>query len=67
MRENLSAQTRAFCNTGRKTKNSIRRIFISIIMHPNFMQFRQKISFKTALEIFTPVSEHLRTALRKIG
>ena len=29
-------------------------------MHPNF---GQKISFKSALEVFTPVSGHLRTAL----
>ena len=32
-------------------------------MHPNFMHFRQKISFKTALEIFTTVSGHLKTTL----
>ena len=34
-------------------------------MPPNFMHFRQKISFKYALEIFTPVNGHLRTASRK--
>ena len=28
------------------------------------MHFRQKISFKRALEIFTPVSGHLRTAVK---
>ena len=32
-------------------------------MNPNFMHFRRKISFKIALEIFTPVSGHLRTVL----
>ena len=52
-----------FYNTDRKMKRTIRCIFISIIMHPNFMCFRQKISFKSALKIFTPVSGHLRTAL----
>ena len=30
------------------------------------MHFRQKISFKSALEIFTPVSGHLRTALKTV-
>ena len=53
-----------FYNTDRKMKNSIRRIFISIIMHPNFMYFYQKISFKSVLKIFTPVYGQLRTALR---
>ena len=33
-------------------------------MHPNFVHFHQKISFKSTLEIFTPVSGHLRIALR---
>ena len=55
-----------FYNTDRKMKSIIRCIFISLIMHPNFMHFRQKISFKNALEIFTPVSGQLRTALREI-
>ena len=32
-------------------------------MHPNFMHFRQKISFKSVLESFATVSGHLRTAL----
>ena len=35
-------------------------------MHPNFMHIRQKINFKKALEFFTPVNGHLRTALRVI-
>ena len=30
-------------------------------MHPNFMHFCLKISFKNALEYFVSVSEHLRT------
>ena len=50
-------------NTDRKMKNIIRGIFGSVITHPNFMHFSQKISFKSALEIFTPISGHLRTAL----
>ena len=54
-----------FYNTDKKMKNIIRLIFISMIMHPNFMHFRQKISFKCALEIFTPVNGYLRTASRK--
>ena len=44
-------------------KSIINCIFISIIMHPNFMHFRQKISLKNALESFASVSGHLRTAL----
>ena len=36
-------------------------------MHPNFMHFRQKLSFKSALEFFNPVSEHLRTALKELA
>ena len=52
-----------FYNIDRKMKSIIRYIFISIIMHPNLMHFRRKISFKSALEIFIPVSEHSRTAL----
>ena len=52
-----------FYNTDRKMKSIFRHIFISVIMHPNFMHFRQKISFKSVLEICTPVSGHLRTAL----
>ena len=52
-----------FYNTERKMKNIIRRIIISIIMYPNFIQFRQKISFKSALEIFTPVNMYFITAL----
>ena len=50
-------------NTDRKMKSTIRCILISIIMHPNFTCFHKKISFKSALEMFTPVSGHLRTAL----
>ena len=50
-----------FYNTDRKVKNIIRRISISIIMHPSFMQFCHKISFKSALETFTSFSSHLRT------
>ena len=53
-----------FYNADRKMKSDIRCIFISIIMHPNFMQFRQKISFKS-VEVFAPVSEHLKTALNE--
>ena len=32
-------------------------------MYPNFMGFHQKISFKSALEIFNSASGHLKTAL----
>ena len=57
-----------FYNANRKIKRIIRCIFISIIMHPNLMHFHQKINFKSVLEIFTPVSGHLRTALMyKVG
>ena len=55
-----------FYNTDRKMKSIVRRIFISKIVHPNFMHFRQKISFKRALEIFIPVSGLLRTALNEL-
>ena len=48
-------------NTDRKMKSIIRCIFISIIMLSNFTHFCQKISFKSTLEIFTPVSGHLKT------
>ena len=50
-----------FYNTVRKMKNFIERIFISMTMHPNFMHFRQKISFKSALKSFASVNGHLRT------
>ena len=56
----------AFYNTDRKIKNIIRRIFNSIIMHPNFMHFRQKIRFTSALENFTPVNGYLRTDLNNL-
>ena len=52
-----------FYNTDRKMKNTNRRAFISITMHPNFMQFRQKISFKSTLEVFSSLNKHLKTAL----
>ena len=52
-----------FFNTVRKMKNIIRCLFISVIMHPNFTHIRQKIRFKSALEIFTPVTGQSRTAL----
>ena len=52
-----------FYNTDRKMKSIIGCIFISIIMHPDFMHFRQKVNFKSALEIFTSVSGHWRTGL----
>ena len=63
IRENTFLLKLDFCNADRKMKNIIRCIFISIIMHPNFVHFRQKISFKRALENFTPVSGHSKTAL----
>ena len=50
-----------FYDTGRKMKSTIRCIFISVITHPNFIDFRRKISFKSALKIFTPVTGHLRS------
>ena len=53
-----------FYNTDRKMKSTIKCIFISIIVHPNFMNFRQNISFKSAIEIFTAISGYLRTALK---
>ena len=53
-----------FYNTDRKMKNIIWRIFISIIMHPNFMHLRHKINFKIVLESFVSVSGHLRTVLK---
>ena len=49
-----------------KMKSIIRCIFISINMCPNFMHFRQKISFKSALEIFNPVSGHSRIVLNHL-
>ena len=54
-----------FYNTDGKIKNIIRCIFISIIMHTNFMLFRQKISFKSALECFASVSAYFRRAFHK--
>ena len=45
-------------------KRIIKFIFISIIMRPNFMHFRQKMNFKSAIDIFAPVNGHLRTALK---
>ena len=41
-----------FYNTDRKMQNTIRRIFISIIMHPNFMLYRRKISFQKCIRKF---------------
>ena len=41
-----------FYNTDRKMKNIITCVFISISMHPNFVHFRQKISFKSTLVSF---------------
>ena len=32
-------------------------------MQPNVMHLSQKVNFKIALEIFTPVSGHLKTAI----
>ena len=55
-----------FYNTDRKVKSITKRIFISVIMHPNFMHFPQKTSFKSALESFASVDGHLRTALSRI-
>ena len=45
-----------FYNTDRKMKNITRRFFISVTTHPNFMHFRRKVSFKSALEKFASVS-----------
>ena len=56
-----------FYNIDRKMKNVIRPIFISIIMHLNFMHFCQIISFKSALESFTSVNGHLTTAFRRLA
>ena len=53
-----------FYNANRKMKGIISCVFISIIMHPNFMHFRQKMSFKIALQIFNSVCVHLRTSLK---
>ena len=50
-----------FYKIDRKMKSIIRCIFISIIMHQNFMPFRQ---FKSALESFPSVNGHLRTVLK---
>ena len=36
-------------------------------MHPNFIRFRQKISFKSALESFTSGCRHSRTALNTVA
>ena len=36
-------------------------------MHPNSMHFRQKISFKSALEICTPISGHSKTSVPSGG
>ena len=41
-----------FYNTNRKIKNVNRRIFNSIIMHPNSMNFCHKSKLKSALESF---------------
>ena len=54
-----------FYNSDRKMRSTIRCIFISIIMHPNFLYFCQKVSFKSELEIFTPVSKHSKIALNQ--
>ena len=54
-----------FYNIDRKKKNITRRNFDSIIMHPNFMHFCQKISFKSILERFASASLHFGTALSK--
>ena len=61
IREKIYLLKLEFYNTHRKMKTIIKRTFISIIRHPNFMHFRPKISFKKSLEIFTSNSEHLRT------
>ena len=55
-----------FNNIDRQTENVIRRNFILTITHTNFMHFRQKISFKSALESYASFSGHLRTALRNM-
>ena len=55
-----------FYNADRKMKNIIRLIFISLIMRPIFMHFRQKINFKIALESFSSVSAHLQTAFNTL-
>ena len=55
-----------FYNADRKMKNIITLcIFTSVIMHPNFMHFRLKNSFKSfkALENFASLNGHSRIAL----
>ena len=64
-RQNISDKTRVLQHC-QKSESIIRCIFVSIIMHSNFMHFRQKISFKNALQIFTLVTGHLRTALKEL-
>ena len=44
-------------------ENVIRRIFVLTVMFPNFVQFRQKIGFKSVLECYASVSGHLRSSL----
>ena len=63
VRENTYLLKLEIYNIDRKMKSIIRGIFISIIMYPNFMHFRQKINFKSELETCTLVSGHLKTAL----
>ena len=49
----------------RKMKNFIRRIFVLIVMSPNFAQFCQKTGFKSVLECCVSISRHLRTSLNE--
>ena len=44
-------------------KNVIRRIFSSIVIPANFIHFRQRIGFKSALGNFSLLSGLMRTAL----
>ena len=47
-------------------KSIIRYIFISIIIHPNFMHLHKNLNFKSALESFASVSGLLRNSLKSL-
>ena len=45
-------------------ENILRRIFISVVKPPNFIPFRLELGLKIALQCFTSLRWHLRTALK---
>ena len=62
-RDNSQSEIRILGKTGTKWENVVMYIFPSIVTHPNFMNFHQKMSFKSLLESFVSISGHVTSVL----